>query len=299
MAVNDHGSIRAAARALHLTQAALTKSLRQLEESAGVALLLRQSRGVKLTEHGTRLHQRAQLVVSQIQLAQDELRHLQGLETGTVRAGLTPYLMLTAAGEAFKWFRKRYPGVSLSLVEGLVSRVLPALRDGSLDFAIVADSGDVTDHEFEATPLQTLQQVLVVRSGHPLLAAPNVTALSLLEWVLPGPMAKELDRGMVELFARSHVAPPLRVTRCDALGALALVRLSDAVTIMPKPLLALPETHGSVSYTHLTLPLVMPDFEVPPVTLVLLTRPEVPLTPTAAYFSRCLMDANPAGVKAA
>jgi len=106
----EHGSIRAAARAMHLTQAALTKSLRQLEDDAGVPLLVRGSRGVLLTEAGQRLHARAQLVTRQIALARDELRQTRGDEDGEVRAGLTPYLMLTVLGDTFHWFRKRYPG---------------------------------------------------------------------------------------------------------------------------------------------------------------------------------------------
>ena len=69
VAAVEHGSIRAAARELHLTQAALTKSLRQLEEEAGVALLVRKSRGVGLTEAGLRLHARALLVMRQLALA--------------------------------------------------------------------------------------------------------------------------------------------------------------------------------------------------------------------------------------
>lgn len=51
---------------------------------------------------------------------------------------LTPYVTLKHLGQAFRWFRQRYPRVSVELVEGLVSRVLPRLRDGSLDLAIVA-----------------------------------------------------------------------------------------------------------------------------------------------------------------
>lgn len=78
VAAVEHGSIRAAARELHLTQAALTKSLRQLEEDTGVALLVRKSRGVGLTEAGLRLHARAQLVMRQLVLAQDELQQAQG-----------------------------------------------------------------------------------------------------------------------------------------------------------------------------------------------------------------------------
>ena len=49
VAVIDHGGIRAAARQLHLSQAAITKSMRSLEESAGTPLLVRKSRGVGLT----------------------------------------------------------------------------------------------------------------------------------------------------------------------------------------------------------------------------------------------------------
>jgi len=283
--VVDHGSIRAAARAMHLTQAALTKSLRQLEEDAGVALLLRQSRGVVLTEAGQRLHARAQLVTRQIALAQDELRQSRGDEEGQVRAGLTPYLMLMVLGETFRWFRKRYPRVELRLMEGLLTRVVPALRDGSLDFAIVATSGEVSTQEFDVTHLQQHPQVLAVRDGHPLLQqVPGAPALCALEWVLPGPLALGMDKATEAMFTRAAVAPPVQITRCDALAAMALVRQSDAVTIMPTPLLGQPESHGLVALAQQAL-------QVPPVQLLQLSRPEVPLTPAAAYFARCLNDA--------
>lgn len=282
--VVEHGSIRAAARAMHLTQAALTKSLRQLEENAGVALLVRQSRGVTLTEAGLRLHARARLVSRQLELAQDDLRHSLGDETGAVRVGLTPYLMLTVLGETFHWFRKRYPRVELRLMEGLVTRVLPALRDGSLDFAIVADSGDVSPQEFATTRLQQHPQALVVRTGHPVLLHATAAKLCALEWVLPGPFAQGLDEGIAAMFERAGMAVPEQITRCDALAAMALVRQSDAVCVMPAPLLGQPESHGLVA-------LSLRSLQPPGVDLVLLSRPEVPLTPAAAYFARCLTDA--------
>ena len=281
--VVEHGSIRAAARALHLTQAALTKSLRQLEEDTGVALLLRQSRGVALTEAGQRLHARAQLVTRQLVLARDELRQSLGDEDGTVRVGLTPYLMLTVLGETFRWFRKRYPRVELRLMEGLVTRVVPALRDGSLDFAIVADSGDVSPQEFATTRLQQQPQTLVVRAGHPVLRQPTATQLCALEWVMPGPFAQGLDEGIAEMFEHAGVPVPQQITRCDAMAAMALVRQSDAVCVMPAPLLVQPESHGLMA-------LSLRGLQPPPVDLVLLSRPEVPLTPAAAYFARCLTD---------
>ena len=280
----EHGSIRAAARAMHLTQAALTKSLRQLEDDAGVPLLVRGSRGVLLTEAGQRLHARAQLVTRQIALARDDLRQTLGQEDGEVRAGLTPYLMLTVLGETFHWFRKRYPRVELRLMEGLLTRVLPALRDGSLDFAILATSGEVSTQEFAVTQLQVTPQVLAVREGHPLLKRCNAAQLAALEWVLPGPMAVGMDPATANMFAQAGMAAPAQITRCDALAAMALVRQSDAVTIMPTPLLGRPESHGLVTLPQTVL-------QPPPVAVLQVSRPEVPLTPAAAYFARCLNDA--------
>lgn len=280
----EHGSIRAAARAMHLTQAALTKSLRQLEDNAGVPLLVRGSRGVLLTEAGQRLHARAQLVTRQIALASDELRQTRGDQDGQVRAGLTPYLMLTVLGETFHWFRKRYPRVELRLMEGLLTRVLPALRDGSLDFAILATSGEVSTQEFAVTQLQVTPQVLAVREGHPLLKRCSAAQLAALEWVLPGPMAVGMDPATANMFAQASMAAPAQITRCDALAAMALVRQSDAVTIMPTPLLGRPESHGLVALPQAAL-------QPPPVAVLQVSRPEVPLTPAAAYFARCLNDA--------
>lgn len=282
--VVEHGSIRATAREMHLTQAALTKSLRTLEEDVGVSLLVRKSRGVVLTEAGQRLHARAKLVTRQITLAHEDLKQSQGEDTGTLRVGITPYLMLTVLGEAFMWFRKRYPKVQLRLVEGLVARVLPSLRDGTLDFAIVADSGEVTHTEFDATRLLKEAQKIVVRQDHPIVGQQASAAkLAALEWVLPGPFANDLDDGLNTMFKLAGVQPPSQITRCDAMAAMALVRQSDAVSVMPAPLLAQPECRGLVEIR-------VKKLNPPPIELVLLTPPDVPLTPAAAYFARCLTD---------
>jgi LysR family transcriptional regulator, regulator of abg operon len=283
VAVVEQGSIRAAAREMHLTQAALTKSLRLLEEESGVALLVRQSRGVLLTDAGQRLHTRARLVMRQLALAEDDLRQSQGEDEGTVCVGLTPYLMLTVLGEAFGWFRKRYPRTELRLVEGLVTRVLPGLRDGSLDFAIVADSGDVSAKEFAATRLLKDRQQLVVRAGHPVLQAPTPARLAALEWVLPGPFSKGLDAQLQAMFDSAGVTVPECITRCDAMAAMTLVRQSDAVSVMPAPLLGQVESRDLVA--------VPPCMQPPDIELVLLSQPDVPLTPAAAYLARCLTDA--------
>jgi molybdenum-dependent DNA-binding transcriptional regulator ModE len=122
VAVVDHGGIRAAARALHVSQAAVTKSMRLLEEEAGTPLLIRRTRGVALTEAGQRLLARARVITRQVDLAREDLRQAGGDDAGTLRVGLTPYLNFTALGETFGWFRQRYRHVALQFIEGLTKR---------------------------------------------------------------------------------------------------------------------------------------------------------------------------------
>ena len=284
VAAADAGSIRAAARHLHLTQAALTKALRQLEEDAGTALLTRGSKGIVLTEAGERLRVRAQAITHQLEQARDELDQHRGEDRGSVRVALTPYLMLTVLGEAFRWFRKQHPGVQLRVHEGLVARTLTGLREGRIDLAVVADTGDVPDGEFRTTPLHREHQALVVRRGHPVLEQLQARALHSLEWVLPGTETPGLDPGLARMFERAGLQPPAQITRCDALAAMGLVRQSDAVSVMPVPLLGLPECRQLVAVPLRSL-------RPPPLNLVLITPAHVPLTPAQAHLARCLQDA--------
>lgn len=282
LAVVEEGGIRAAARRLHLSQAAVTKAMRTLEESAGQVLLVRKARGVLLTPAGERLHRRARAIVRQVTLAQEELRQAAGEDAGSVRVGVTPFLTLTALGPAFNWFRQRYRQVDVQVSEGLMARVLPRLRDGSLDIAAVAVGvGDFQSGEFRCERLLRVQQCLVARSGHPVLGDPTAQALAALEWVATHPIGTGAQPRADAMFALAGVAPPARVTQCDSLAALTLLRHSDAVAVFPRPLLGHPETRGIVTVENTTLRPC--DLEV-----LLLTRADVPLTPAAEHFAHCL-----------
>ncbi|MBK6648308.1 MAG: LysR family transcriptional regulator [Betaproteobacteria bacterium] len=291
VAVVDHGSIRRAARALHLSQAALTKSLRSLEEDTGVALLVRKSSGVLLTAAGQALLPRAKLIARQLDLAGDELRQSQDIGQGSVCVGLTPFLTLTVLGDAFKAFRKRYPLVQINILEGLVNRVAPALRNGSMDFAIVASSGDVPAAEFASEPWLSYPQTVVVRANHPVLNQLTVTGLAALEWVLPGsPPAYSAHTTpalspLADMFGKAGHLPPAMVARGDAMAAMALVRHSDVASIFPLPLLAQTESRGIVAVE-------VSGLSPEDVQLELLSVADVPLTPAGAYFARCLHDAS-------
>ena len=283
VAAVDQGGIRAAARVLHLSQAAVTKSLRQLEEECGMPLLVRRSRGIDLTAAGGRLLGRARLITRQIELAQEDMRQTRGEEEGLVKIGITPLLTLTVLASAFRWFRLRYPKVQVQLIEGLVSRVLPRLRDGTLDLALVAaDSGELNDSEFHSTHLMSTPQLIVAREGHPVLGHPSARALVDYEWLNTAPFNTDNSR-LGAMFTAAGVAQPTRVVMCETLAALTLLRNSDLIGVIPAPLLGHPESRGIVAVPN-------PQLHPCAIDVALLARPEVPLTPACAYFAHCLTD---------
>ena len=199
-----------------------------------------------------------------------------------MRVGVTPFLTLTVLGQAFSWFRQRYKNVEIQLIEGLMTRVLPRLREGTLDIAAVAaDVGEIQGDEFNRQRILQAPQCIVVREGHPVLADPNARALCALEWVLTQPIAGGQQPRIDAMFALAGVAPPSRVVLCESLAAMTILRNSDAVSIFPEPLLGHPETRGIVAIEN--TPLRPCDIE-----LLLLTRPDIPLTPAAEFFAHCL-----------
>ena len=282
VAVVEQGGIRAAARHMNVSQAAVTKSMRLLEEEACLPLLVRKARGIELTDAGNRLLARARVISRQVTLAREDLRQAMGDDVGTVRIGVTPFVTLTSLGQAFGWFRQRFKNVEVQFIEGLMMRVIPRLRDGTLDIAVVAaDVGELAEAEFRQRRLLHAPQRIVVRQGHPVLADVNARALCAQEWVLTMPLSGGRQPRLEAMFALAGVEPPRRVVLCETLAAMMILRCSDAVSVVPAPLLGHPETRGIVAIDD--APLRPCDIE-----LLLLTRPDIPLTPAAAYFEHCL-----------
>ena len=221
-----------------------------------------------------------------IEPAREALRQTAGEDCGTVRAGVTPYLTLTALGQAFLWLRQRYQQVGVQLIEGLMTRVLPRLRDGTLDIAAVAtEVGEIGGDEFNCQCILQAPPCLVLRADHPVLADTNARALCALECVLTLPLLAGQQPCIDPVFARAGVAPPTRVIQCGSLAAMTILRNADAVSLLPRPLLGHTEARGLVAIDN--APLRPCDIE-----LLQLTQSDVPLAPAAASKLHCLRSVS-------
>lgn len=248
VALADHGSIGRAARALHMSQPGLTKSLRRLEESAGTKLLERHPRGVALTPQGRRLVEHARLIRLQVADARRELDLAWGdeasLAIGAGPAWFARYLP-TAVGRVLS----ELPGLRVRLVGGFNDRLFQALVRGELDLVVAAipEGGAMPNLRIEPLTHDDLQ--VIAPAFHPFVGRRDVTPalLQAAEWVLPGREVASRVR-LDALFLAHALAPPVPRIESDSISfIMATLREGNFLSFATRQSLSAPEAAGLVS----------------------------------------------------
>lgn len=234
IAAVDAGSLRAGARTLGISQPALTKSIRQLEDHLHVKLLQRSARGAVLTRSGKTFLARARVIQSELAKIEADLREQ---DTPNVAIGASPATVVLLIPDAVDRLRRRGQNARLRLVEGLTESLIPQVRDESLDFAVGQKAGSATDKMIAFTPLLRVSLVIAARRGHPLAGAGSLRELATAPWIAfaAANAARFIDRA----YGALGVAPPRHVIQCDSYAsALALMTRTDALGLMVPQLLA-------------------------------------------------------------
>jgi len=162
------GSFSASARALHLTQPALSRSIRSLEDELGGRLFDRIGRISELTSFGKEVLRRARHLVSDADELGETGRRLRQFETGELRIGMgsspgalltTPLLMLMAT---------QYPKMRVEVSRGQTDRLLHGLRARTLD-ALVVDAHSLSmGPDLQLEMVREMRGAFMCRPGHPL-----------------------------------------------------------------------------------------------------------------------------------
>jgi len=136
VSVARHGSIRAASRMMNLSQPALTKSIKELEESLGARLFIRRRQGVTLTDCGEGFFKRASLILEELRVAQEDITQRLGGTSGRVNIGVGASIARTVMPEVIDRFHREFPNVKVRIAEGQLVSMIPELRQGELDFTV-------------------------------------------------------------------------------------------------------------------------------------------------------------------
>jgi len=142
------GGFSRAGEALHVTQPAVSKAVKALEEELGQPLLLRAGRRVTLTEAGRGVYDRALGVLSALRSIAEEVAEVGAVRRGTVRVGLPPMVGGAFFPPVLHDFRARYPGVRLELREEGARRVEALVLEGEIEVGATVLPTDTGAFEF-------------------------------------------------------------------------------------------------------------------------------------------------------
>jgi DNA-binding transcriptional LysR family regulator len=240
VAVARHGSVTAAARALNYAQPSISHHLARLEAETGARLLQRAGRGVRLTDAGRLLAERAEEIIGRLDAAENELAAHVGLREGRVRLASFPSALGTIVPAAAARLEAESPGMDLMLAEAEPPEALRMLRAGYVDVALVfrhyqegADPAPPgTDEEGARGRLLLDEPVhLVTRLAEDGGAdAPDLSAHAKRRWIA----GCERCRGyLVRQCALAGFTPKIAFTTDDYVAVQALVAAGLGVTTLP------------------------------------------------------------------
>lgn len=161
------GSMTAAAEALHVSQSALSKQMKELESELGQKLFRRGSRSVSLTDAGMLLRRRAEDIVDMVDKTADEFGAMDDLQGGDVYLGCAESHLMAHIAGIIRDFRKQYPLFRYHIISGDRTVVLDRLDRGLLDFGVVVEVPDSDRYQYLELPGVDTWGVLMPAS-HPL-----------------------------------------------------------------------------------------------------------------------------------
>ncbi|MDG6101961.1 LysR family transcriptional regulator [Dactylosporangium aurantiacum] len=227
LAVARHGSVTAAAEALHYAQPSVSHHLARLEAETGARLVQRVGRGVRLTPAGRLLAERAEEILGRLDAAEAELAEHSGLAAGRVRLAAFPSALGSFVPPAAARFAAAHPAVALSLVEAEPPEALRLLKAGEVDVAVVFDYAPPAPGDgFRLTPLFDEPLHLVTGAAD----TRDLAGLAGERWI------GGCDRCRSSLVQRCEAAgfaPQIAFTTDDYVAVQALVAAGLGVTILP------------------------------------------------------------------
>jgi LysR family transcriptional regulator, carnitine catabolism transcriptional activator len=279
------GNFRAAAQHLHVSQPALSRTIKIVEAAIGARLFDRDTRHVALTPAGAELLPIAQRILDDFNNAFSDLSQFLAGRSGHVTVASLPSLGVAMLPRAIAAFRGPYPAVQFSLVEGPADALRAAVNDGSVDFAISVRPAPAQSLAFE--PLRDDPFVMLCRRDAPMAARAAVPwtafaghpfiASSVRSSIRPLTDAAFLQKGM-------HVVPVLECPSVAGTGGLVAAGLG--ITALPRLALDLIKPDPQLVAVPLQRPVIVRSIGI-------VTRIGRSLSPA----SRAFMDAVRQGLR--
>lgn len=276
-------SLVKAADALAITQPAVSKTLKELEEILGVRLFERSRKGVELTQFGDVLLHYAGASLAALKQGLDSVAQARMSGDSFLNVGVLPSVAARIFPEAVQRFEAEAIGTVLTMETGPNRFLLGRLRVGELDLVVGRLSDPEQMQGLSFTHLYSESVSLVVRRGHPLLDEPLADLARIADFTVLYPTREAIIRPYVErlMIANGVSHLPKRVeTISDTFGRIYTLD-SDAVWIISSGVVARDIANGDL----VELPVKTAETLGP---VGLTTRADTPPTPALILMQACL-----------
>lgn len=279
-------SVVKAAAALSVTQPAVSKTIRELEELLGVALFERRGRGIALTRFGEVFLRYAGASVTALRQGVDSITQARAKGGMAIKVGALPTVSTRVMPQAVHLFKQDNTGTVVRVVTGENSVLLSQLRTGDLDLVVgrLADPELMTGLSFEH--LYSERVSFIVRPGHPLLKAKPFNLAKLAGYTVLMPTEGSIIRPMVDRFLIAHGigSLPDQIETVSMAFGRRYTRMSDAVWLISRGVVAEDLEEGVLA----ELPIAT-DAATGPVGLT--TRADIPPSLPAVMLMQTIREA--------
>ncbi len=278
-----HGSLKSACAELNLTQPALSKTLKELEEILGAVLMTRDRAGVRLTPEGEVFLEFASQSLAALRRGISGVADVRLGGAEVLRVGALPSVAVRLMPRVVAHFRQLSPTTQLVLRDGAHEALTRDLLSGSLDLVIGRMSAPETMVGVSFTQLYQERVVCVARRGHPLTSRDGLGPRDLAEWPLLYPPEGAAIRPLVDRWCLSQGLGPFR-DRIDCVsGAFGrrFLRISDALWFISEGVVAPEIDDGTLEALPLDLTLTAGP-------VGLMTRPESAPSRSRQLFERAI-----------
>ena len=232
-AIAETGTFTAAAERVHVTQAAISMQIRQLERETGVRLFVRAPRRVLLTEAGEKLLERARVILREHDAALHELAALTGADKGRLRIGSASAMVSgDPLPQILKQLRAAHAGVEASVMSGTSEDLVHRLMNGEIDAAFV--SLPVEARGVQTELLNEDYLVAIASPRHKLAKQKVVSAYALSsEKLILGERGGNTRRLIDQFFAQAGVTPNVAMELSRLAAIKRMVEEDMGVGIVP------------------------------------------------------------------
>lgn len=239
---------RAAAR-LNVSQPAVSRQIKDLEEELGLPLFVREPNGLSLTEGGAAALAHAREILRQSNTMVEAMEAMANREaTVTVKVGFLPTALPGFLADGMRQFNRKYKNVSVQIFEMTPTEQEEALRDGEIDLALIGELCPNVKKDYHVDTIRRTEMAMVLPDDHPLAGRKSVnlsefgeeTFVTLHEKHFPG-----RPQMMADMFSKAGINPEVTMHAKGLSELLGLVGGGAGVAMAPADMVQLPH-HGVV-----------------------------------------------------